>query len=100
MFWCFLFKQMTAYEMLISDWSSDVCSSDLGGVAEPVVHRLEAVEVDVEQRRARRQRVVVALVQLLALERADRPHPVTQHHHGRLDVLGPPARSEERRVGK
>src|SRR3546814_4006940 len=25
----FLFKQMTAYEMLISDWSSDVCSSDL-----------------------------------------------------------------------
>src|SRR3546814_2669285 len=26
---CFLFKQKTAYEMLISDWSSDVCSSDL-----------------------------------------------------------------------
>src|SRR3546814_18136753 len=25
---CF-FKQMTAYEMRISDWSSDVCSSDL-----------------------------------------------------------------------
>src|SRR3546814_1522714 len=25
----FLFKQKTAYEMLISDWSSDVCSSDL-----------------------------------------------------------------------
>src|SRR3546814_5607201 len=23
------FKQKTAYEMLISDWSSDVCSSDL-----------------------------------------------------------------------
>src|SRR3546814_8669992 len=29
------FKQKTAYEMRISDWSSDVCSSDLG--------RLEAV---------------------------------------------------------
>src|SRR3546814_5406232 len=27
----FLFKQKTAYEMRISDWSSDVCSSDLGG---------------------------------------------------------------------
>src|SRR3546814_7306930 len=26
---CFLFKQKTAYEMRISDWSSDVCSSDL-----------------------------------------------------------------------
>src|SRR3546814_1558538 len=25
----FCFKQMTAYEVRISDWSSDVCSSDL-----------------------------------------------------------------------
>src|SRR3546814_6696500 len=32
MFCClffFFFKQKTAYEMRISDWSSDVCSSDL-----------------------------------------------------------------------
>src|SRR3546814_17421538 len=29
----FFFKQKTAYEMRISDWSSDVCSSDLGLVA-------------------------------------------------------------------
>src|SRR3546814_14503734 len=28
--WCFFFRQKTAYEMRISDWSSDVCSSDLG----------------------------------------------------------------------
>src|SRR3546814_15968332 len=27
----FFFKQKTAYEMRISDWSSDVCSSDLNG---------------------------------------------------------------------
>src|SRR3546814_8591692 len=26
----FFFKQKTAYEMRLSDWSSDVCSSDLG----------------------------------------------------------------------
>src|SRR3546814_17316074 len=26
---CFIFKQKTAYEMRISDWSSDLCSSDL-----------------------------------------------------------------------
>src|SRR3546814_4690797 len=26
---CFFVKQKTAYEMRISDWSSDVCSSDL-----------------------------------------------------------------------
>src|SRR3546814_3325961 len=28
-FWFIFFKQKTAYEMRISDWSSDVCSSDL-----------------------------------------------------------------------
>src|SRR3546814_7406947 len=30
MFVVVFFKQKTAYEMRISDWSSDVCSSDLG----------------------------------------------------------------------
>src|SRR3546814_8963304 len=29
---CFFFKQKTAYELRISDWSSDVCSSDLIGL--------------------------------------------------------------------
>src|SRR3546814_3536015 len=36
----FFFKQKTAYEMRISDWSSDVCSSDLaaleGGIVKDV----------------------------------------------------------------
>src|SRR3546814_20924223 len=31
---CFFFKQKTAYELRISDWSSDVCSSDLRILAE------------------------------------------------------------------
>src|SRR3546814_2841643 len=31
LFFFFFFKQKTAYEMRISDWSSDVCSSDLEG---------------------------------------------------------------------
>src|SRR3546814_4102497 len=30
----FFFKQKTAYEMRISDWSSDVCSSDLQPLAQ------------------------------------------------------------------
>src|SRR3546814_4015981 len=30
----FFFKQKTAYEMRISDWSSDVCSSDLQHIVE------------------------------------------------------------------
>src|SRR3546814_6076413 len=33
----FFFKQKTAYEMRISDWSSDVCSSDLVNKAKRVV---------------------------------------------------------------
>src|SRR3546814_19441159 len=36
----FFFKQKTAYEMRISDWSSDVCSSDLPARA-PIRHRCE-----------------------------------------------------------
>src|SRR3546814_3985064 len=37
----FFFKQNTAYEMRISDWSSDVCSSDLS-----VMNRLRHVAAD------------------------------------------------------
>src|SRR3546814_4686474 len=45
-FWCcmfllyyfFFFKQKTAYEMRISDWSSDVCSSDLSDRRGPSGH--------------------------------------------------------------
>src|SRR3546814_10112217 len=61
----FFFKQKTAYEMRISDWSSDVCSSDLprrdddaevlGVVAEDpavaavAVRRLDGARVHVEE---------------------------------------------------
>src|SRR3546814_1239 len=38
----FFFKQKTAYEMRISDWSSDVCSSDLERVNERKVRLLRA----------------------------------------------------------
>src|SRR3546814_5868014 len=40
MFLFFFFKQKTAYEMRISDWSSDVCSSDLSGSDRLGEHRL------------------------------------------------------------
>src|SRR3546814_9550131 len=35
----FFFMQKTAYELRISDWSSDVCSSDLAGVDRVVSDR-------------------------------------------------------------
>src|SRR3546814_6968250 len=66
----FFFKQKTAYEMRISDWSSDVCSSDLHG--EFFEHQQEAV----------------AVADRLVLQAAQR-----RHCHGI-------ERSEERRVGK
>src|SRR3546814_8290902 len=50
----FFFKQKTAYEMRISDWSSDVCSSDprcefLRAVAEDLdLHHVEVVEARLE----------------------------------------------------
>src|SRR3546814_9672230 len=39
----FFFKQKTAYEMRISDWSSDVCSSDLAAEARRGVGDLRRV---------------------------------------------------------
>src|SRR3546814_9059102 len=39
----FFFKQKTAYEMRISDWSSDVCSSDLIVLA---VNKMDLVDYD------------------------------------------------------
>src|SRR3546814_10473333 len=39
----FLYNQKTAYEMRISDWSSDVCSSDLHGSEEQKQHYLPQI---------------------------------------------------------
>src|SRR3546814_9990241 len=42
---CVFFKQKTAYEMRISDWSSDVCSSDLHGSLRFLAHRLYSWQI-------------------------------------------------------
>src|SRR3546814_9230578 len=47
----FFFKQKTAYEMRISDWSSDVCSSDLITTGDFATHRFAATlakKIDLE----------------------------------------------------
>src|SRR3546814_10528612 len=55
----FFFKQKTAYEMRISDWSSDVCSSDLRH-ALPHHARVHLVDLTpVEQQLARTPRFVI-----------------------------------------
>src|SRR3546814_10141787 len=44
---CFCCKQKTAYEMRISDWSSDVCSSDLAADDRELLPVLFAKDRDV-----------------------------------------------------
>src|SRR3546814_3434483 len=73
----FFFKQKTAYEMRISDWSSDVCSSDL---------------IEANDKRWARVKVLRTLNEALeeAFERSAK--------QARKAKKG--KRSEERRVGK
>src|SRR3546814_1623347 len=60
----FFFKQKTAYEMRISDWSSDVCSSDLGGSKVPnqATSARMAIPAPASSQRLRRRRAVALLV--------------------------------------
>src|SRR3546814_8392080 len=90
---CFFFvKQKTAYEMRISDWSSDVCSSDLA-----------AEDVDLAMlgpfahEPSRRLRLLVIFAEFVGQA------GVGVDHHQRVGEVRKHAdvrRSEERRVGK
>src|SRR3546814_7741803 len=81
----FFFKQKTAYEMRISDWSSDVCFSDLKPEAPPKPVPTEAQQ-QAQARAVAKNSGLLAMTDQLAELR-------DQSLHG-LD------RSEERRVGK
>src|SRR3546814_11792387 len=70
---CF-FKQKTAYELRISDWSSDVCSSDLPGTTAYPRVQFDAAAVQLDQALHQRQaqaRAAVAHLQRAALELAE-----------------------------
>src|SRR3546814_2132159 len=45
MIFFFFCKQKTAYEMRISDWSSDVCSSDLEHVTGDMIERVGLLDI-------------------------------------------------------
>src|SRR3546814_6628723 len=57
LFLFFFFKQKTAYEMRISDWSSDVCSSDLKGQGQDrfTYHRGNGQDTDAQDRSEERR---------------------------------------------
>src|SRR3546814_8150555 len=63
----FFFKLKTAYEMRISDWSSDVCSSDLLEFRNPLAPAL--LDINVFQR-------VAKLLEALIPLRTKRRHPL------------------------
>src|SRR3546814_20653889 len=60
-FFCyfFFFKQKTAYEMRISDWSSDVCSSDLRAMV--FLRPVRRLDDEVHQAGGRREETVLRL---------------------------------------
>src|SRR3546814_10475128 len=67
----FVFKQKTAYEMRISDWSSDVCSSDLvAACAMPLVRIVPVVRADTKFQPVYVGDVARALVAALAAPEA------------------------------
>src|SRR3546814_5000492 len=75
----FFVKQKTAYEMRISDWSSDVCSSDL--ISIPGLRGREPKEISV--------RNLAYIIQA-------RMEEIIEHVYYEIKS----SRSEERRVGK
>src|SRR3546814_20901037 len=97
----FFFNQNTAYEMRISDWSSDVCSSDLPSpIAGVELERARALD---------RGAVIIAILRDSRLGAGiDKGPRHRQIQPEALDRNRPPAppvprvtiRSEERRVGK
>src|SRR3546814_3850957 len=79
----FFFKQKTAYEMRISDWSSDVCSSDLWVLAVPAILTGGITQINI-------------FVGTIIASGADNAISILNY----ADRLYQLPRSEERRVGK
>src|SRR3546814_7658307 len=85
----FFFKQNTSYEMRISDWSSDVCSSDLHLLPLPGPCLADQQAGDNRRMPPEHGAETVARGELLEGEGLDRIGPLAIRH-----------RSEARRVGK
>src|SRR3546814_10866792 len=86
----FFFKQKTAYEMRISDWSSDVCSSDLRALS--AIGEADRVLLMVDASAPEAQDPLALWPEFLESNPA--PNQVTLIRN-KADL-----RSEERRVGK
>src|SRR3546814_9815489 len=83
----FFFKQKTAYEIRISDWSSDVCSSDLPRAKSTGSGMLDQAISSVNE-------FLIGVPQGLYNAASAVTDPIASL------IVGDDARSEERRVGK
>src|SRR3546814_7825542 len=87
----FFFKQKTAYEMRISDWSSDVCSSDLYDVNQAFEDVLRTVGT---------QEALMAACPAARRRKAALPNRAGFRPSRPMSTTSTSSRSEERRVGK
>src|SRR3546814_7928073 len=86
-FYCFFFKQKTAYEMRISDWSSDVCSSDLNRCRDHGARKAKLM-------------FVLDVLRSMSWRTIDNPFQNHKWSAGMFSNYLKSGRSEERRVGK
>src|SRR3546814_9821129 len=87
----FFFKQKTAYEMRISDWSSDVCSSDLAAGRVPVIAECGSNDTVAALEHMQAAQAAGADAALVVAPYYNKPNQEGVFRH---------FRSEERRVGK
>src|SRR3546814_10214979 len=85
----FVVKEKTAYELRISDWSADGCSSDLDAISSSVASGMLTEVEGFEQREA-----------WAKTYQADRDARFATNFTTALDKSRNAVRSEERRVGK
>src|SRR3546814_5851905 len=77
-FFFFFFNQKTAYEMRISDWSSDVCSSDLTAEEADVAAQETKSAVDVADKGSQEliNDVPITLVRRVLIVRKEAAEPI------------------------
>src|SRR3546814_13407789 len=101
----FFFKQKTAYEMRISDWSSDVCSSDLNdgggpfavGLARMLLHQCLADILPMGGGKALPDDAVrIGATLEIAVRIIDEGHAAG---HARAEIVAHPAEDHRRAAG-
>src|SRR3546814_10436655 len=92
----FFFRQKTAYDMRISDWSSDVCSSDLADAreTEAITPADPLAEIADEDRAERGADVDAHIEDRIGAVAADVGEPVQLPHHHR-DIRLEKARADD-----